>query len=233
MLNITTKLTFLFPIAILSVLTSHKISLAKSNPGGGLSLVFGGGLSTHKSKTVSSNDTATSILYRIKFLTGKNGGVGIQYTNFSTPTSFELNNSKITTEFSDTMFNYHLWNFYFGGILSQSKVMVNNAGTEVFDGLGNGFGAVLGLDLPIAKKSKFIFEVKSVSTSTFKHGSSTEVSIGARSDISIFGKIPISRKNFFIDIGFNYSAYSISISGTQTNETVHTTWTGVSYSVNP
>lgn len=201
--------------------------------GSTLSITTGGGLSTHKSKTVESNDTATSIVYGVKFRAGRSGDIGIEYSKFSTPTTFELNTSEITTSFADTSFSYHMWLFYLGLSISNTDIIVDNSGTEIFDGLGSGYGGVFGMDIPVGKGNSFIVEMRSITTSTLKHDSASEITLGPRTDVNFSGKIALTKQFLALDIGFKQSTYSVSIGGTSTAETVYTTWAGLSFNLNP
>ena len=131
------------------------------------------------------------------------------------------------------MFTYNLGSFYVGAMISGTDVKVNNTGTDIFDGLGTGYGGAFGMEFSFAKVGKFLFELRSVSTSTFKHDSSSKVELGARTDINLMGKIPLTRRMVSLDIGFKSSSYSLSVGGTSTEETVYTTWGGLSFNFNP
>jgi len=197
------------------------------------SITTGYGLSTHKSENVSSNDTTTSLMYGIKFRAGRNGDIGIEYSHFSIPTAFELNSSEITTSFSDTTFTYNFWNLYLGAIIANTDIKVNSAGTDIFDGLGSGTGGAFGIDIPLGKTNKFVMDFRSISTTTLKHDSSSEISLGARTDANIMGKIALTKSLIALDVGIKYTSFAVTVNSETSTDKVYTTWLGISFNLNP
>jgi hypothetical protein len=122
---------------------------------------------------------------------------------------------------------------YLGAVIATTDIKVNNAGTDIFDGLGTGYGGAFGIDIPMGKTSKFVLDARSVSTSTLKHDSSSEIALGARTDVNFAGKIALTKSLLALDIGFKYTSFGVSVNSVSQAETIYTTWAGLSINMNP
>jgi hypothetical protein len=197
-------------------------------------LELGGGLTTYKSKLVTSNDTSISTGYSLGLNGGADKNIGALLRNESNTTNFEYGvngtTSQIQSNFQDFLLRYRLGFFYLGPVFSQTAFKVKRYGVAYLDTLGSGIGFNGGLMFIVARNSEIFLDYTSTSTSTVKdvvQSSTSKVGIGSRSEIYLGSKIPITRSvlNFFF--GYKQRTYSISVSGQNSSELQTTTWVGL------
>jgi hypothetical protein len=214
-------------IAGLHVLLPQVIIGAEREPT--LFITAGGGLTTHKSEFVSSNDTSYSYDYSFGVHAASDDQLTMSINTSADKTKFELNSSSVENEFQDSILQYAFGPVFFGAIVSQTKMVVSRA-TDVpveIDAIGTGFGGLLGAKFPVGREGSVFFDVKSVTTSNVKEIHDEEFTIGSRLDISIGATYAITRSLLDGMFGLRQRSYEVGLDGSASAETVTTTWFGL------
>lgn len=185
-------------------------------------------LTTHKSKLVGSNDTGSSLRYRLGFNVGDQKELGVVLQTESSAIKFLLNDTSTSLLFRDTRITYRLGYFYFGAVSGYAEAgAVAADGTDMFSGRGTGYGYIAGAFLPVGGRSLLQIDVASVGTSSFLNkDESVTVSLGSRLDIDISGHIPISKKFMTLDLGYRQRSLPIVYNNTSYTEAMQKTYIG-------
>lgn len=204
-------------------------SADKTSPS--LFLNMGGGLLTHKSKLVTSNDTSTSVNYSFGISGGNNNSMSFLINNYTSTTVFELNSSSITSAFQDTTIRVFWGMLYLGATFSQSSFIITATGeTEIdIDAIGTGMGGNIGVEYDFGRSKMIFLDILFASTTTVKEVNSTDFEIGPRTEISIGGKFPITRTLMNAQVGYTQRTYTLSYSGTSYAELNSITWLGLGF----
>ena len=80
------------------------------------------GLTTYKSKLVESNDTSFGVRYTFGINAGRSKNVGMLVRTETNSTTFELNESAISTTIQDLILRYHWGPAYIGVILNSGAL---------------------------------------------------------------------------------------------------------------
>jgi len=200
--------------------------------GAAMQILAGGGFSTYKSKAVDMNDTSTAIGYGFLLRAGNNGDIGVNWEQFTNTTTFEINTSESKIDFQDTGVLFNVGSFYIGPVFSKVAADISSGGTVILSGLGSGYGIDTGLSFETGKSSEIYFDVRYVTTSTFKVEDSVSASMGARLDYRIGGVIPITKRFMALDFAWRAQSWTVTIDGTPHKETLYTTWIGTRFNLN-
>jgi hypothetical protein len=189
---------------------------------------FGGGLTTHKSEFVESNDTSYSYEYSFGVHAGSEDQLTMFINTAIDKTDFALNTSSIENEFQDSVLRYAFGPVYIGAIVSQTKMLISRVTDSPIeiDAIGTGFGGTLGGSFEFGREGGIFFDVASVTTSTVKEIHQEEFTIGSRMDMTLGGTYAITRSLINGLVGLRQRSYGVSLGGTSSTETVTTTWFG-------
>lgn len=189
-------------------LWAREVGLKGANPSFFLDITFG--FSTYKSKMVDSNDTSTGLTYKLGGCSGNKRQFCLFHITDTTTTSFELNTSKIVSQWQDTNLRYY-WNYiYIGPVFTDLNLQVTQSGTEFIDGAGTGVGGNLGFIFPMSKVGVFYIDVVSTSIAKMKNSLTQEVTAVARQDIDIGAQIDITSE--LLDFILGYKQRTIATS---------------------
>jgi len=190
---------------------------------------FGGGFYSYDSEFVASKDTGYSSSYSLGVNAGANKNLSMLISSGTIDTTFELNESKITLVFQDTIFRYFWGPVYIGGALSQTNATVtrDTETTIDLDAIGTGFGVNFGGHFPVGKSSELFLDAASVSTPTVKEVNKSEFTIGSRTDVSFGGRFGITRS--FLDgiVEVTYRQFTLGLDGSNSSEVVMMTRFGL------
>lgn len=197
-------------------------------------LDIGSGLSTYKSKLVTSNDTGFTTGYTLGMNGSQNNYVGAQLRNDSNTTNFEYGvndtNSKIISNFQDFVLLFRLGFFYLGAVFSQSQIKVNRYDVDYLDLLGTGYGGNVGFSFLLGKRASIFLDVVTASSGQVKEsiqGTEVPTGIGSRTDIFAGGSIQLTKSLLDFTIGIKQRSYSLSVADESFNELLSTTWLGL------
>lgn len=215
-------------LIVLTLLITAPAQAGEKKPA--IYLSMGGGLTTHKSEFVVSNDTSYSYHYAF----GINGGSDSQLTMFLSTavdsTKFELNSSEVSNEFQDTVIRYSYGPFYLGAVVNQTKMVISRLGDvpAEIDAIATGYGVALGGNIEVGRDSSIFLDVTSVSTPTVKEINQAVFTIGNRLDISLGGSYSLARSWLDGVVGLRQRTYQVSLDGASSAELITTTWFGLS-----
>lgn len=217
----------LFASAICALLFRASAYAGESSPT--LFLDFGGGLTTHKSKFVESNDTSYSTNYSYGVHAGNDGQLTMLVSTSLDNTTFELNSSTIANEFQDSILRYGLGPFYVGVSVSQTKMTITRTDEPAIDidAIGTGYGGGIGGTFDVGREGSFFFDVATISTGVVKEIHESEFTIGSRLDIAIGGSYAITRSLLNGLVGLRQRSYTLTSDGASYPEVVTTTWFGL------
>jgi len=167
------------------------------------------GLTTSKSKAVASNDTGSSLGYSLGGFAGSSKDIEFNLGFETDTTSYLLNSSKIVYDWQDTKLRYHLGSFYAGVVFSRLNWTVNNAGIDIVDAAGSGYGASAGYLTSVGKGGILRIDVTTVNIAAMKNAIATEVSVPSRLDIDIGAAVDIWGK--WLDFTFGYRMRTLSV----------------------
>lgn len=179
------------------------------------------GLSTYKSKLVESNDTGSITSYSIGANIGTDKSAAFVLRSDQSSIAFALNESKIESSWRDTIIRYRWGYVYFGAIIGQTTWDVKRTAEDLFAGTGSGYGGNFGLLLPLGNRNLFTIDIASVTASSFVEKNEKDVKMGARTDISMWSNIGLTRDAIDLLVGYKQRSHSVSYDGTSYAE-VHT-----------
>lgn len=217
-------------ILLISILASS--NLVYGADGAAMQILTGGGFSTYKSEAVTMNDTSTAIGYGFVIRAGNNGDIGVNWEQFTNKTKFEINTSESKIDFQDTAVLFNLGSFYIGPVFSKVAMDIDAGGTAILSGIGSGYGFDTGFSFETGKSSEVYFDVRYITTSTFKAEDGVTASVGSRLDYRIGGVIPITKRFMSLDFAWRSQSWSVTIDGTEHKETLYTTWIGTRFNLN-
>lgn len=167
------------------------------------------GLTTSKSKAVTSNDTGTALSYSLGGFAGSDKNIEWNLGFETDTTPYLLNSSKIVYDWQDTKLRYHLGYFYAGLVFSRLNWTVNAAGVDIVDAAGSGYGASAGYFTPVGKGGMLRIDVTTVNIVAMKNALSTEVAVPSRLDIDIGAAVDIWGK--WLDFTFGYKMRTMTV----------------------
>ncbi|MEZ4742692.1 MAG: hypothetical protein R3B45_09625 [Bdellovibrionota bacterium] len=194
----------------------------------------GGGFYSHESDFVASKDTGYSFDYAVGVFTGADKNLSMQIRSSTIDTTFDLNESKSTLEFQETMFDYYWGPVYLGLGLAQTKTVITRQ-TETaidIDAIGTGFAGAVGGAFEFGRSSKFYFDISSVTISSVKEVNKSEFTIGSRLDATMGGSFAITRSLLVGYAAVTYRTLSFALSGTSGNELIMMTHFGLGANLN-
>lgn len=188
-----------------------------------------GGVSTHKSKLVSSNDTATATRYGMGIYAGVDKVIGFGIRTDTQTTAFELNDSSVSATWQETFLRYRFGNFSTGAIISLVSLSAEStANSQDFDLTGSGYGGFLHYVQPFGRIGKLSLEIDSVNIDTIKESNQVSVTLGQRLDIDFGASFSLTKKDWLeLLVGYRTRSLSVTTDASYKDE-ITTTYMGLS-----
>lgn len=184
------------------------------------------GMGTYKSQLMQSNDTNSIVTYGIGANAGQNLDLGIEYRVEQATTTFALDQSSIQMKWDTTVVKYRLWAFEIGGVFSGVTAKANQAGTDIFDCVGSGYGGYFGLQMPIGRRSSIDLKATQATTGLTIDKKEAQVAVGPRLDLELSGRIAITRKNLEATLGYRRRTNTLTYNSTAYSELQTATFLG-------
>lgn len=189
-----------------------------------------GGPMTYKSELLETNDTGYALAYTLGFHAGEDRNLGILIRNDTTNLSFETNDSKIEKNWLETTIRYRMGFFYLGPILSNLTIKINQAGADIRDATGSGYGANLGFIFDVSRNAGMYLDANYVTISEIVDTEAREISVGPRIDADLGTIIQLSREHFDFLLGYRYRQLGIELDESY-SELISTTYLGFRFNV--
>ncbi len=189
-----------------------------------------GGAMTYKSEMVESNDTGYGFAYSVGFYAGAERNLGIIIRNDSTSISFALNDSKVENTWLDSTIRYRMGPFYLGGIISNMTLKVNQAGTELRDSTGSGYGVNAGMQFNLNRNSGMYLDISSVSITEARDVEKRDITVGPRTDADLGMVFHLTRETLDFMLGYRYRTMAVKLDESY-SELVTTTYMGFKFNL--
>jgi len=137
--------------------------------------------------------------------------------------AFALNESKIATNWQDTIIRYRWDFFYFGLILGSAALVAEKEGEEIVDVIGTGYGANIGSIFNIRKFGGWYLDLSYVTIGSVRELEQRDVSFGPRTDLDLGASLRVTKKIVDFITGFKYrtSAIDLDTSYTETISAIY------------
>jgi hypothetical protein len=184
------------------------------------------GLATYKSELLKANDTNGVVQYGLGFNAGENDRVGMQLRSDTTTVTFAIPSSSLQTAWQDYIISARLSYFNLGFMLSSLKMTANDAGTDLFDLRGNGYGFYLNGVIPFDRRSFAYLTIMSTSISDIVEKDEKPVTVGPRLDVDLGSSFAVTRKVLDFVVGYRRRTYSVTAESASGNELMTATYFG-------